>query len=74
MNNRLFASNITDDTFDVDYDARAYSINKDYQLHLQDGNSANTVNVKLPESKADRDIVYKSINEWHDCINPSLYV
>lgn len=67
LDNRLFASNIQELTWDVDYDARAYRCNTDGIVKL---NSSLSDNIELPL----RDIL-NSMNDviipmQHDCINP----
>lgn len=65
-NNRLFAANITEDTWNPgQYDARAYRCNAYGKLKL---NSANVFNNIEAEDIYSYDL--SSIPEDHDCINP----
>ena len=61
-NNRLFAANITENTWDVEYDARAYRADKSGVVVLKSTNSEDvTFNINnIPD-----------IPEDHDCLNPS---
>lgn len=67
LQNRLFAANVTEDTWNPDWDARAYRFNKNGQLRLEssDGNAIvdNTI------STID-DLARLNIPDNHDCINP----
>lgn len=61
-NNRLFAANIKEDTWDIDYDARAYRADKYGVVLIKDANEADKeFNINdIP-----------NIPENFDCINPS---
>ena len=64
--NRLFAANITETTWDVDYDARAYRCNSKGIVALESINTNNNLQLRM------QDIINGSaiIPEDHDCINP----
>lgn len=65
LDNRLFAANVEEITWDVDYDARAYRANKSGTVKL------NSISNKVISAKQS-EIVNgtKKIPEYHDCINP----
>jgi len=66
MDNRLFASNITENTWDIEYDARAYRCNKEGNVLLK----SNTGDISASLSdivSLDTDLI---IPKEHDCINP----
>jgi len=64
--NRLFAANITETTWDVEYDARAYRCNKQGKVKLTSINTEDVLEYKLS------DIINGSsiVPDTHDCINP----
>ena len=64
--NRLFAANITESTWDVDYDVRAYRCNNKGIVALESINTNNNLQLRM------QDIINGSaiIPEDHDCINP----
>ena len=64
--NRLFAANITENTWDVNYDTRAYRCNKQGQVKLNSVNSSDEISASL-SSILNGDTVVPSD---HDCINP----
>ena len=75
LNNRLFASNIQEIAWDVDFDARAYRCASDKQVKLESSDSSKTIVGLL---SADGKILSNQNNrieipvpEEHDCINPS---
>lgn len=68
--NRLFAANVQDLTFDVEYDARAYRCDKNGYLVLNDSNTARNISKQLPTGEQELKEFYESIPEDHDCINP----
>lgn len=70
MNNRLFAANIQEDSWNPKYDARAYRCNKAGTLVLHSANSAENISKALPTDTAALREFYNSIPENHDCINP----
>lgn len=67
MNNRLFASNIQELTWDVDYDARAYRCNSKGIVKL---NSSISDNIELPLKQILDPLNDVIIPKQHDCINP----
>lgn len=67
MNNRLFASNIQELTWDVDYDARAYRCNNKGIVKL---NSSISDNIELPLKQILDPLNDVIIPKQHDCINP----
>lgn len=64
MDNKLFASNIQDLTWDVDYDARAYRANLAGTVLL---NSASNDSISFTFTNLNAD----TVPTIHDCINPS---
>ena len=72
MSNRLFAANIQEDDWDVEYDARAYRCDKYGNVILNSNLSHKSITGKL---NADGTITTNNefviINYDHDCINPS---
>lgn len=65
LHNRLFASNVTENTWDVKYDARAYrcDASKNVKLLSSDGNIIeNTIDYIIGQDDV--------VPEDHDCINP----
>ena len=64
LDNRLFAANIQESTWDVEYDARAYRSNGAGTVRIESANNANT----LEFSHLDYDMT--TIPKEHDCINP----
>lgn len=65
MDNRLFAANIKDNTWDPgDYDARAYRFNSYGYSTLESASSTN--NVVIPNFEYDFNLIPSN----HDCINP----
>ena len=65
LHNRLFASNITENTWDVKYDARAYRCDINKQVKLL-SNSGNAIEQSIDFIIGQDDV----IPEDHDCINP----
>lgn len=72
MGNRLFASNVQELTWDVEYDARAYRCNSSGQIILDSSNITETITGTLNK---DGNIVSNGqiidVPKEHDCINPS---
>lgn len=70
MNNRLFVSNITEDTWNPGfYDARVYRCNSSKQVYLKASSSLDDITFANIDT-ADLNLVPKE----HDCINPFNYV
>ena len=67
MQNMLFAANVTDDTWDVEYDARAYRANSSGQVRLESSDSSDTITFNISS------VASTNIPENHDCINPYNY-
>lgn len=67
MQNMLFAANVTDDTWDVEYDARAYRANNSGQVRLESSDSADTITFNISS------VASTNVPENHDCINPYNY-
>ena len=70
MDNRLFAANIQEDSWNPKYDARAYRCNKAGTLVLHSANSSENISKVLPTDTTQLKQFYDSIPESHDCINP----
>lgn len=64
LENRLFAANIQESTWDVEYDARAYRSNGNGVVRIENANNINT----LEFTHNDYDM--STISKEHDCINP----
>ena len=64
LENRLFAANIQESTWDVEYDARAYRSNAAGTVRIESANNADT----LEFSHLDYNMT--TIPKEHDCINP----
>lgn len=64
--NRLFAANIRETIWDVDYDARAYRCNKNGTVKLVSSDQANTLT--FTHSNLLNGLI--TVPEDHDCINP----
>ena len=47
MQKMLFAANVTDDTWDVEYDARAYRANSSGQVRLESSDSSDTITFNI---------------------------
>ena len=75
MSNRLFASNIQEITWDVEYDARAYRCDSNGKVVLDSAYAEQRIEGTLNEDgtiTSDNLIVDNGIvPEEHDCINPS---
>ena len=67
MSNILFASNIKESTWDIDYDARAYRCNKNGDIILQSSNGDDYVGTLEDILSSSTDTI---IPLDHDCINP----
>lgn len=67
LDNKLFASNIQEDTWDVDYDARVYRSNKQGVVNLSSSTTTNNIAVNMPDILNGNTVIPKD----HDCINPS---
>ena len=71
MNNRLFAANITEDSWNPKYDARAYRCNKEGVIKLESNSGGSTIEKNVSTlSPEELQAFYESIPEDHDCINP----
>lgn len=70
MDNRLFAANIQEDSWNPQYDARAYRSNINGLLVLNAADTSKTITRQLPSDPAQLRDFYASIPENHDCINP----
>lgn len=70
MNNRLFAANIQEDSWNPKYDARAYRCNQNGLVALHSSNSSDSLAQILPEDPVELKKFYESISANHDCINP----
>ena len=64
--NRLFAANITESTWDVDYDVRAYRCNKKGEVLLESINTEDNIETSLTDILSGNIV----IPDNHDCINP----
>lgn len=64
--NRLFAANITETTWDVEYDTRAYRCNRKGIVKLNSINSADNISARLTDIVNGTTVIPKE----HDCINP----
>lgn len=65
LNNRLFAANLTDDTWEVsDYDARAYRFNSNQIAKLESATGSQDLSIRMQ----DEDLLKVPAN--HDCVNP----
>ena len=64
LNNILFASNIKENTWDIDYDARAYRCDETGTVKLLDNSTLNPLTFAITSLTAD------TVPETHDCINP----
>ena len=64
LNNMLFASNIKENTWDVEYDARAYRCNESGVVKLLDNSTINPLSFNIA------DLTETTVPETHDCINP----
>ena len=75
MNNRLFASNTQELTWDVDYDARAYRCDSNGRIVLNSSDNSQhvtgTLNADGTISSSNNIVVNGMMPEKHDCINPS---
>jgi hypothetical protein len=68
--NRLFAANTLTNTWNPTYDARAYRINREGKLILNDSIPSRNISKILPTDENELKALYESIPEDHDCINP----
>lgn len=64
LDNMLFAANIKENTWDIDYDARAYRCNPSGVVKLLDNSSINPLTFNITSLTA------STVPEDHDCINP----
>ena len=64
MDNMLFASNVRENTWDIDYDARAYRCNESGVVKLLDNSSINPLSFSISSLTA------STVPDDHDCINP----
>lgn len=68
MDNRLFASNLQEITWDVSYDARAYRCNSSGTIQLNSSDTSHNITTTYTElTSQESDLL---ISEEHDCINP----
>lgn len=65
LDNRLFSANITEVSWNPEYDARAYRCNQAGEVILQSGNEDQTLTFSDIST-----MNFDSIPETHDCINP----
>lgn len=70
LDNRLFAANVQEDSWDPEFDARAFRTNSNGLLTLNSADVSQSISVTLPSAYEDRMNLYKSIPKQHDCINP----
>ena len=70
MDNRLFAANIQEDSWNPQYDARAYRSNINGLLVLNAADTSKIITKQLPTDSTQLRNFYESIPENHDCINP----
>lgn len=68
--NRLFAANVTEDSWDVDYDARSYRVNKQKKLKLLSNSSDASIEKQLTSDIEESRKMLQDIPSNHDCINP----
>lgn len=64
--NRLFAANITENTWDVDYDVRAYRCNKKGEVLLESIITQDNIETTLNDILSGSIVIPSN----HDCINP----
>lgn len=70
--NRLFAANIQEDTWDIEYDARAYRCDIDGNIQLNDTVTDNNISgILQSDGTITKDGVEVKVPFDHDCINPS---
>lgn len=70
-NNRLFAANVKQREWTLNYDARAYRCDSNGKLILEHSDSSQNIEQQLPERGTQEELdFYMSIPETHDCINP----
>lgn len=67
--NRLYAANIKDNTWDIEYDARAYRFNKHGRVILQSANQTDSIDTVADDYNS-LQAFYSSVPKDHDCINP----
>lgn len=70
MDNRLFAANIREDSWNPVYDARAYRSTISGLLVLNSADTSKQISKQLPTDAAELKTFYDSIPNTHDCINP----
>lgn len=71
MNNRLFAANIKEDSWNPTYDARAYRCNSSKVLELKSSSGLDDIQKSLNGMTQQQiDEYLATIPEKHDCINP----
>lgn len=70
LDNRLFAANIEEDSWNPEYDARAYRSNINGQLVLNSADSTKNIIQQLPTDTTQLQQFYRNISSNHDCINP----
>lgn len=64
MGNRLYAANIQELTWDIEYDARAYRADKSRTVVLEHSDTSKTISGSF-------DSILNNVPKEHDCINPS---
>lgn len=62
--NRLFAANIKEETWNPDYDARAYRANDSGSVRLESSDSTKTITFNLSSLNTN------TVDAEHDCLNP----
>lgn len=62
--NRLFAANIQEESWNPDYDARAYRANSYGQVRIESSDNSNSLVFNLSELTA------STVDTEHDCLNP----
>lgn len=67
LQNRLFAANVTEDTWNPDWDARAYRFNTNKQLRLDSSDGSSIIANAVENIQSIEDL---NIPNQHDCINP----
>lgn len=68
-NNILFAANVTENTWNPDYDARAYSFSSSNVINLKSSSGNNDIYESIDTDQKLQQL-FDSIPKYHDCINP----
>lgn len=75
LGNRLFASNVQELTWDIDFDARAYRCNSSGRIELQSADVTKNISGYLgTDGKIYSDSSHTSeitVEDSHDCVNPT---